>query len=60
MTAHVRLFVCRLVGRSVIISLDTYTSILLSEHLLRGGLVDKPGKSRDLYHTCYALRSENK
>ena len=21
----------------------------------RGGLVDKPGKSRDFYHTCYAL-----
>jgi len=22
---------------------------------LRGGLIDKPGKSRDYYHTCYAL-----
>ena len=21
----------------------------------RGGLVDKPGKTRDFYHTCYAL-----
>jgi prenyltransferase beta subunit len=21
----------------------------------RGGLVDKPGKSRDFYHTCYGL-----
>jgi prenyltransferase beta subunit len=21
----------------------------------RGGLVDKPGKSRDFYHTCYTL-----
>ena len=21
----------------------------------RGGLVDKPGKSRDYYHTCYTL-----
>ena len=21
----------------------------------RAGLVDKPGKSRDFYHTCYAL-----
>lgn len=22
---------------------------------LRGGLIDKPGKSRDFYHTCYTL-----
>ena len=22
---------------------------------LRGGLIDKPGKGRDYYHTCYAL-----
>ena len=21
----------------------------------RGGLIDKPGKSRDFYHTCYTL-----
>ena len=21
----------------------------------RGGLLDKPGKSRDFYHTCYTL-----
>ena len=33
----------------------------LQEYLLiccqdpRGGLVDKPGKSRDFYHTCYTL-----
>ncbi len=33
----------------------------LQEYLLlccqdpRGGLVDKPGKARDLYHTCYTL-----
>ena len=33
----------------------------LQEYLLvccqdtRGGLVDKPGKSRDYYHTCYTL-----
>lgn len=33
----------------------------LQEYLLiccqesRGGLVDKPGKSRDFYHTCYCL-----
>jgi protein farnesyltransferase subunit beta len=34
----------------------------LQEYLLiccqdpRGGLLDKPGKSRDFYHTCYTLR----
>ena len=22
---------------------------------VRGGLVDKPGKARDFYHTCYSL-----
>ena len=33
----------------------------LQEYLLlccqdpRGGLIDKPGKSRDFYHTCYTL-----
>lgn len=33
----------------------------LQEYLLvccqdsRGGLIDKPGKSRDYYHTCYTL-----
>ena len=33
----------------------------LQEYLLmccqdsRGGLIDKPGKFRDFYHTCYAL-----
>ena len=25
--------------------------------LFRGGLIDKPGKSRDFYHTCYTLRN---
>lgn len=25
------------------------------QDLKKGGLWDKPGKSRDIYHTCYAL-----
>lgn len=29
--------------------------ILICCQDLRGGLVDKPGKSRDFYHTCYTL-----
>ncbi|XP_040576755.1 protein farnesyltransferase subunit beta [Lepeophtheirus salmonis] len=38
-----------------------YNQINLQRYLLiccqdpRGGLIDKPGKSRDYYHTCYAL-----
>lgn len=29
--------------------------ILLCSQILNGGLCDKPGKSRDYYHTCYCL-----
>ena len=29
--------------------------ILTTDQDPRGGLIDKPGKSRDYYHTCYTL-----
>lgn len=29
--------------------------IFYCQDLKRGGLCDKPGKNRDIYHTCYAL-----
>ena len=29
--------------------------LLMNCQLHHGGLVDKPGKSRDFYHTCYCL-----
>ncbi|KAH7646938.1 chain B [Cryptosporidium bovis] len=29
--------------------------ILICSQLSEGGFIDKPGKKRDLYHTCYAL-----
>merc|ERR1719239_881464 len=34
-------------------ALQEYLLICCQDH--RGGLVDKPGKSRDFYHTCYTL-----
>lgn len=35
-------------------SLQEYI-LFYCQDLERGGLWDKPGKSRDIYHTCYAL-----
>lgn len=38
-----------------------FNQVALQEYVLicaqdrRGGLCDKPGKSRDFYHTCYGL-----
>jgi len=34
-------------------ALQEYLLICCQDH--RGGLLDKPGKSRDFYHTCYTL-----
>eukprot|EP01137_Pigoraptor_chileana_P019592 Opistho-2@80807 len=34
-------------------SLQRYILMCCQEH--QGGLIDKPGKSRDFYHTCYVL-----
>jgi len=34
-------------------ALQEYILICCQDH--RGGLLDKPGKSRDFYHTCYTL-----
>ena len=34
-------------------ALQEYLLVCCQDH--RGGLVDKPGKSRDFYHTCYTL-----
>ncbi|XP_023321820.1 protein farnesyltransferase subunit beta, partial [Eurytemora carolleeae] len=35
-------------------ALQEYILLCCQDH--RGGLLDKPGKSRDFYHTCYTLR----
>lgn len=35
------------------VALQEYILICCQDH--RGGLLDKPGKSRDFYHTCYTL-----
>merc|ERR1712012_1440909 len=34
-------------------ALQEYILVCCQDH--RGGLLDKPGKSRDFYHTCYTL-----
>lgn len=35
------------------VALQEYILICCQHH--DGGLIDKPGKPRDIYHTCYAL-----
>ena len=49
------LLICCQVSSSTLRTDTSFDNFLSGHQDARGGLIDKPGKSRDFYHTCYGL-----